>query len=689
MTPISDKWQTFFERYCKDQLSLIADLYPDLRTFVVDYFDLERYDLDTAEKLLVNPEPVLEELTEALKDHHLGVNKNLDQIHIRISNLPNKVGIRDIRNHHIGKFIVVEGIIRQSTMVSPRITIAAFKCQRCEHITMVEQTESKFTNPLECDNELCKKKGPYSIDNDRSTFVDSQRFKLQESPERLHGGQQPQSIEIVIEDDISGIVKPGDVVAITGTLQSRRKDKSTLYEPFIHANHIETEHGYEDLDIQPEDIATIKELADNPAIFELMAQSFAPSIHGYHDIKEALILQLFTGVSGNHADGSTSRGDIHILLVGDPGLGKSQLLKYAVNTSPRGIFVSGKGASAAGLTAAVVKDEFGDGQWTLEAGALVLADSGITAVDEMDKMSKEDRSALHSAMEQQIVTIAKAGIIATLRSRCSLLGAANPKAGRFDIHTPLTEQINMPPSLLSRFDLIFYLQDTPDYDSDLRLGTHIGKSRQAIVSGSDGRTKTTNDMGDVGGIDGIGDVDGILDSSLLQKYIAYTRERIRPTLPDDVINHIGKYYATLRGQDEADQATPVTPRQVEGLYRLSEASARIRLSDTVEMVDAQRAIRITQACLKQLTCNEDVDNFNVDRIAVGSSKTQRDNLKRIKNLLADLENKTNGPVPLAKLISKAQESLSLPAEEIEALLKKLSAQGEVIKPTRGHIKLVK
>jgi replicative DNA helicase Mcm len=329
---------------------------------------------------------------------------------------------------------------------------------RCEHIINRPQIGTKFDEPKFCESETCGKSGPFKILLDLSTFIDSQKLQVQESPENLKGGTQPQSLDIDVDDDLAGHSTPGARAIINGVLRSNqrttREGKSTTYDIVLQANSIEyIDTEFNELDISLEEEEEILKLSRDPEIYNNIIKSIAPSIYGYEDIKEALALQLFSGVPKNLPDGTRVRGDIHMLLVGDPGIAKSQMLRYMVKLAPRGVFASGKSASSSGLTAAAVKDDLGDGRWTLEAGALVMADMGIAAIDEMDKMHSDDRSALHEAMEQQTISVAKAGIIATLKSRCALLGAANPKYGRFDRYEGIAQQINMPPALLSRFDL--------------------------------------------------------------------------------------------------------------------------------------------------------------------------------------------------------------------------------------------
>lgn len=690
-----EQWQEFFNRYCKDQLDNLADKYPDHRSLVVEYPSLERYDIDMAEELLESPRIALEIAHMALIDLDLAVNKTLDNAHVRISNLPSKTGIRDLRSHHISKLISVDGMVRKATEVRPRITNAAFICQRCGHTTSIEQDDPiKFAEPLECDNEMCAKKGPFKIDIDKSTFVDAQKLRLQESPENLRGGEQPQTLDIDAEDDIAGIVAPGDRLIITGILKSyqrvSREGKSTFFEIILDSSHIEREDKeYDELEITEEDVEQIVELSRDPQVYPKMVSSIAPSIYGNEDVKEALLMQLFSGIVKNLPDGSRIRGDIHILLVGDPGIAKSQLLRYVVRLAPRGIYTSGKSSTSAGLTAAAVKDDFGDGRWTLEAGALVLADMGVAAIDEMDKMSKEDRSALHEAMEQQTITVAKAGIMATLKSRCALLGAANPRYGRFDMYQPLAEQIRMPPALLSRFDLIFILMDKVDASFDTMLANHVLNAHRAGEMGAQIARVADSPytLADVNAAMSVVTPD--IDPELLRKYIAYAKREVVPVMSDEARQAIIDFYLGMRRMgDGKDSPVPVTARQLEALVRLSEASARVRLSNEVTLVDAERTIRITESCMKQVAYDVTTGKFDADMVAVGSSKSQRDKLKTIRNLIKELEVQYNGPVPEDELAIQVQEKYGINNEELEEIINKMSRQGEILRPRKGHIKCI-
>jgi len=402
------KWEEFLRSRYWDDLLELADTYPDERSLLVKFSDLDKYDPEFAEELLENPDQILEAAGAALLEIDLPLDVYLDRAHVRIVELPRHYKTRELRSDHIGKLIAIDGLVRTATEVRPKIVSAAFQCQRCGYTFFREQTGTKFEDSgLKCENPACDRGGPFKLILSKSKFVDAQKIRVQESPEDLRGGEQPQTLDVELEDDLAGQIFPGDRVIVNGILKSYQRSspqagKSTYFDLFHKGVSIEmTEQEFEEIEISPEDEKIILQMSKDPEIYAKVRGSIAPSIFGYEDVKEALALQLVSGFEKKLPDGARIRGDIHILLVGDPGIAKSQLLRYMTKISPRGIYTSGKSTTSAGLTATAVKDELGDGRWTIEAGALVLADRGIAAVDELDKMDNEDKSALHEAMEQQ------------------------------------------------------------------------------------------------------------------------------------------------------------------------------------------------------------------------------------------------------------------------------------------------
>jgi len=691
-TDTSAQWDKFFNRYYIGDILALANEYPESRSLYVDFVNIEKFDPDLAEELLEHPDRILSTAEEALRSFDLPVKKTLAGAHLRITNIPQKVKIRDLRSIHISKLIAIEGLVRMATEVRPRLLVAAFECNGCGEIMLVPQSSGRFVEPYICKNEGCGRKGPFKIKLTESDFVDAQKLRVQESPEDLRGGEQPQTLDVNIEDDIAGIVAPGDHVIVAGVLRSyqriTREGKSTFFDIILDAVSIETkDKEFTEIEIAPEEEEEIIKLSEDPGIYKKIIASIAPSIYGYEDVKEALALQLMSGIPKNLPDGARVRGDVHVLLVGDPGIAKSQLLRYIRKLAPRGIYTSGRSSSAAGLTAAAVRDEFGDGRWTLEAGALVLADQGIAAVDEMDKMRPEDRSAIHEAMEQQTVSIAKAGIMATLKSRCSLLGAANPKYGRFDPYEGIAQQIQMAPALLSRFDLIFVLKDEPDIGRDSAIASHILGAHHA----GELHAHRTN-------VPGSGVTHAEVESAmtiikpaimpdLLRKYIAYAKRGVYPIMESDAMDRLIEFYLGLRRQGEdRDSPVPVTARQLEALVRLCEASARLRLSDTATIEDAKRVIRVVESCLRQVAFDAETGMFDADIITTGVSKSQRDKFKILRGIIRDIAAEHGGMASKDEIYARAEEQ-GFDREHVEDMLKRLKTQGELYEPTQENVRL--
>jgi len=690
---LTERFIQFYRNYYRDEIGQLAQRYPnEQRSLHVDYEDLATFDTDLAEDFLTKPDQIREYAEEALRLYDLPADVKLGQAHVRLENIDQKVDIRDIRVHddHVGQLIAVQGIVRKATDVRPKITEAAFECQRCGTMTYIPQSDGDFQEPHECQG--CERQGPFRVNFDQSEFIDSQKLRVQESPEGLRGGETPQSIDVNVEDDITGKVTAGDHVTITGILHieqmTQGNEKTPIFDLYMDGVSITVEdEEFEDMDIDEEDKARIVEYSERDDIYEQMVDSVAPSIYGYDQEKLAMILQLFSGVTKHLPDGSRIRGDLHMLLIGDPGTGKSQLLSYIRHIAPRSVYTSGKGSSSAGLTAAAVRDDFGDGQqWTLEAGALVLADKGIAAVDELDKMRPEDRSAMHEGLEQQQISISKAGINATLKSRCSLLGAANPKYGRFDQYEPIGEQIDLEPALISRFDIIFTVTDQPDPEHDANLADHILKTNYAgELNTQRERMEAANySREDVENV--TEDVEPAIDPDLMRKYIAYAKRNCFPTMTDEARAAIRDFYVDLRskGTDE-DAPVPVTARKLEALVRLAEASARVRLSDTVEVEDSERVIAIVRSSLQDIGVDPETGQFDADVVETGQSKSQRDRIKNLKQLIADIEEEYEDGAPVEEVLERAEE-INLDPSKAEEEIEKLRRKGEVYEPRANHLR---
>ena len=690
---VVSSWENFFNDHHKSNLESIALAYPDKRSLLVDYWNIDEVDPQLTDGLINRPYSTIFNAEEALKNVDVSIEQKL-KLHFRVYNLPEtqKIWIRKLRAIHLGKLIAIEGLVRKVTEVRPRLEVAAFQCQKCGAIIKIDQDEEFLKEPSECfeDQGGCGRVSSFKLLTNLSKFVDSQKIEIQENPEGLRGGAQPGRIAAYVEDDIAGDIEPGDRVIVNGIVHSQLRRRGTFkltsFNKTVDAISIERqEQAFEEVEVTEDDEKEILKISKDKNIYKKMRQSMAPTIYGMDVEKEALILQLFGGVPKAMPDGTRIRGDIHTLLVGDPGTAKSQLLTYISKLAPRSIYTSGKGSSAAGLTAAAVRDEFGEGRWTLEAGALVLADMGIAAIDEIDKMNDSDRDALHQAMEQQEVSIAKAGINATLKSRCSLLAAANPKLGRFDEFLPIHEQINMPPALLSRFDLIFSIIDKPNRETDTGLALHILRSHKAgelhehIKKSRKAKHKKSEEEELMKGIT------PVFEPEFLRKYVAYAKRYIFPVITEEAMDILKNYYVDLRSASE--ESIPFTPRQLEAFVRLAEASARIRLSEEATIDDAKRAINIIDKYLRRVGLDRETGKFDIDVITTGISHTQHERMRSIIDVIRRLcDESKDGNAARSDIIQEA-EIAGVESSRAEEALERLKRNGQIYEPVLGKYKM--
>jgi replicative DNA helicase Mcm len=680
-------WEDFLKSSYQPEIEELFYAYPTQRSLVVDYKIIEKHSLELADLLLSEPVDVLDAGCTAVRNLGEETEENETKIHLRVRNLPevNRIGIRDLRSEHLGNFLAVEGLIKKITEVRPKLSEAVFECKGCGNELTIVEEEELLTAPNECPKEEggCGRNLGFKLLVEKSKFIDQEKAEIQEYPESMRGGEQPQRLILFMEDDLVGQLTPGDRVIVNGVFSGRQKRRGTLklteYDKILLANSIEhQEVAYEEVQISSEDEKSIIELSKDPSIYEKLRDSVAPTIWGLKREKDALVLQFFGGVPKLMRDGTRIRGDIHILLVGDPSTAKSQLLKYVSNLTPRSIFVSGKSSTAAGLTAAAVRDDIGEGRWTLEAGALVLADQGIACIDELDKISPEDRSALHQAMEQQEISIAKAGINTTLKTRCSLLGAANPKWGRFDEITPLPDQIDMPQTLLSRFDLIFPLIDKPNVEEDTKLAEHILRVHEL---GEMDKAKRSREE------EALKELLPSIPPDLMKKYIAWSKRNTFPVLTEKAKEKLGQYFVDLRGA--ATESIPLTARQLEALVRLAEASARARLSNDVEEEDALRAIAIMQDFLKKVGIDRETGVIDIDIIATGVPKSQQTLLQKLLSIIEDVAKRSENNMALKEdIIREAELQHNISGKRAEESLLRLKNEGFIYSPKQGFFVVV-
>ncbi len=652
--------KSFFETYKKE---IGESIRKGQRVIFVNFSDLSSNSPILSEALISNPEEILQILETALEE--IGLIKNP---RIRLNDLPGtqKVKIRTIRATHLNQLIYFEGIIRQASDVRPQVVNAKFECPACGTVISVLQIEKKFREPTRCS---CGRKGQFRLIS--KTMVDAQRLVIEESPDTLTGGEQPRRISVFLKEDLvepkmEEKTTPGSKVKVLGILKEvpiplPTGSISTRFDLAIEANNlIPLESTYEELDITDEDERQIIELSADTELFKKLKESIAPSIWGYDEIKEALVLQMFAGVRKTSLDGSISRGDIHLFLIGDPGVAKSITLKFISNMAPRGRYIVGKATTGAGITATVVKDEFLKG-WALEAGAMVLANNGIVCIDEIEKMDPQDRSAMHEALEQQTVTISKANVQATLSARTSVLAAGNPKYGRFEPTQPITQQIDLPPTLLNRFDLIFVIRDVPNKLQDESIATHVLNMHQKK------------------------DQKAPIDRDLFRKYVAYAKQRVEPKLTDEAVNEIKNFYIKMRNMQTSGEAASIaiSARQLQGLVRLAEAHAKSRLSPLVEKEDSQIAIRLTNYYLLQVGYDPETKTFDIDRFTSRVSSSQRSKIIILRETIKKLEETHGKQIPVEVL--KQEIGTNLSDTEFEEAIAKLKEKGDIYEPRQGFV----
>ena len=645
----------------------------------IDYNDLVTHP-EIESKFNEDPDEILEAFSRAIKEilHERFpkyAQKIEHEIRARIANYPVQRSLRQINAEIIGKMTSVSGMVLRASEVKPLAKELVFICPIGHRTDVILEKGLTITTPIKCSNEKCTHK-ELSLEPQSSRFIDVQFVRLQELPEDLPPGQLPHYLDITVKQDLVDDARPGDRVVLTGIVRIEQekmsgvsKSNSPLYRLRLDGNNVEflggkgskTSRRIQREEISPEEEKTIKSLSKSPDIYDRIIDSYAPHITGHRIIKESILLLMAGSTQRELQDGSKIRGDINIFLVGDPGTAKSEMLKFCARIAPRGLYTSGRGSTAAGLTAAVVRDV--NGIFMLEAGATVLGDQGLVCIDEFDKMKDEDRSALHEVMEQQTASIAKGGIVATLNARTSILAAANPMYGKYDPFKNITENVNLPIPLLTRFDLIFVVRDQPSKERDEKIAKHIIDLH--TPQGIDSRS--------------------LIDSETLTKYVSYAK-RVDPVLTKKAETKILDYYLKMRNVDADDMIT-VTPRQLEGLIRLATARARLLLKNQVEEEDAQRAIDLLQNMFED--AGIDVNTGKVDLgVLQGKPRSEVSKMQSFMEILKTLEGEPKKPVEEKQLIEELVKTEKFNEEEARNIVRKMVRDAAIYESKPGHYNTV-
>ena len=558
--------------------------------------------------------PILHDTALQLVRERYDVYKDKDvEVSIRLQNFPVMDQIRNLRGYHVNRLVNVSGVVTRRSTLLPCLRVLFVDCIQCGflcgpfEVSGVDDA-SKMPAPNHCSQ--CQSRGPFQVNREEAIYRNFQRVTVQESPGSVPAGRMPRSKEIYLTGDLVDSVRPGDLVEVVGVLLGKYDSLGNartgfpVFKTFIDANSIKRKNELKMDNIGEEELKEILTLSKDINIRERLIASVAPSVFGEKHVKTSIAMAMFGGVAKVVAGQHKIRGDINVLILGDPGMAKSQCLKYVEKTSHKSVFTTGKGASAAGLTASIKKD-YQTGEYTLEGGAMVLADSGICLIDEFDKMSEQDRTAIHEAMEQQTISISKAGIVTTLSSRCSVIAAANPIGGRYDSQLSFAENVDLGETILSRFDCLCVLKDEIDLFKDEALAEFVVCSHMANHP-TDPNTTAKPRKTFAGNNTTVKPV----TQDIFKRYILYAKTNVTPRVNDMDKDKLSSFYAEMRDEAQKAQGIPMTARHLESMVRMAEANARMELRDYVTDKDVDLAIATALTSFVQTQKHQVAERLN-------------------------------------------------------------------------------
>jgi len=713
----SSRWRTFLEEAKDSEVMTLLSRQSNYPFLAIPFHELQSFDPDFAEDILESPKTILSSGSRTLVEICRERGEEIDAM-LRVGELPSdsRKPLREIGSADIDKLRSVDVIVTKISEIKPRIHRAVFKCESCGHdIEIDQENERELKEPLNCPQALggCGSSKPatrFDLVLLSSRMVNNQWIEIQEQPENVPSGAQPRRGMVLIEGDQVNKHLPGERITanVIPVVRSevRNRKKTPMFDVIFHL--ISSEHEstpFTEISIDEEDSARIIEISKRDDLMSLVQDSIAPSVFAtgiLGHVKRSLALQLFGGVSRRLNDKTRSRGDIHILLMGDPGVAKSHLLTFISELSPRGRFATGGGVSGAGLTAAAVRDAFGDGRFALEAGVLPLSDRGLAAIDEFDKISEEDRRMMHPAMEQQQVHVAKGGITATLHSRCAILAAANPKDGRFSKRGPNQsvmrsfQETGLPPPLASRFDIIWMIRDEIRVRDDERIARHILENRTAgrsemLIEGTIELSEKDQDSEAIFATTNQG-VEH-LTQEFLRKYIAYAKRTVHPQLNDEAKTAILDYYTNERqsfgredqfqsDQSDRESIIPITARALEALIRLTESHARMHLRDVATSDDAKVALAVFKHWREESGIEDESELHS------GVSVRARSNNSTVRQMVRDVCSQHGGVAERSQIYNLAMDK-GISEHEVDSVLSKMLTSGELWSPRIDQFSFVR